>query len=234
MSNRAGYADEGHRNRSAHLESHSECPSRFSVARNILIVPSPIEGHNDGDDTRALGDGARPPRPRDRPEFAPAAFAAGLVGRVLPDLDLYAGHRKTLHYPVYASLATVPTVALAVVAPSTMTVALAVALSASALHAVADVLGGGLELRPWEEGSERAVYSHYHDRWIRPRRFVRYDGAPEDLTVAGLVAVPLVVMSDGPVTVVTVALLSVSAVYVLLRKPSRTSLSVSPAWRRTR
>jgi len=59
---------------------------------------------------------------------------------VLPDLDLYAGHRKTLHYPVYASLATVPTVALAVVAPSTMTVALAVALSASALHAVADVL----------------------------------------------------------------------------------------------
>ncbi|SER86438.1 hypothetical protein [Natrinema salaciae] len=152
------------------------------------------------------------------PEFAPAAFAAGLVGGLLPDLDLYVGHRKTLHYPVYASVAAVPTVGLALVAPSTTTVALAVALVASALHAVADVLGGGLELRPWKEGSERAVYSHYHDRWIRPRRFVRYDGAPEDLALAAVVAVPLVGTGDGPVIVVTVALLSVSVVYVLFRK----------------
>lgn len=152
------------------------------------------------------------------PEFAPVAFVAGLVGGLLPDLDLYAGHRKTLHYPVYASLATAPMVALALVAPSPTTVALAVGLAAAALHAVTDALGSGLELRPWQENSERAVYSHYHQRWIRPRRLVRYDGAPEDLALAGLVATPLVVTGDGPVFVATAALLSVSVVYVLLRK----------------
>jgi hypothetical protein len=156
------------------------------------------------------------------PEFAPVAFVAGLVGGLLPDLDLYAGHRKTLHYPVYAPLTAVPAVALAVAAPSTTTVALAVGLAAAAVHAVTDVLGGGLELRPWQKGSERAVYSHYHGRWIRPRRVVRYDGAPEDLALAGLVAVPLLVTSNGLVTAVTVALLSVSVVYVALRKPLAT------------
>jgi len=153
------------------------------------------------------------------PEFAPTAFAAGFVGGLAPDLDLYAGHRKTLHYPVYATLASVPAVGLAVASPSAPSVALAVGLAAAALHAVTDAAGGGLELRPWLASSERAVYSHYHDRWIEPRRWVRYDGAPEDLGVAGVAAVPLVVVGDGPVSVAAIALLSVSALYVLLRKP---------------
>ncbi|MFC6719033.1 metal-dependent hydrolase [Natrialbaceae archaeon GCM10025810] len=156
------------------------------------------------------------------PEFAPAAFVAGLVGGLVPDLDLYAGHRKTLHYPVYAPIAAVLAITIAFFAPSTATVFLAVGLAAAALHAVTDVAGGGLELRPWLAGSERAVYSHYHGRWIRPRRWIRYDGAPEDLALAGFVAAPLIVAGDGPIGTVTIVLLGVSTAYVLLRKPLAT------------
>lgn len=153
------------------------------------------------------------------PEFAPVAFGAGLVGGLLPDFDLYAGHRKTLHYPIFAPLATVPAIGFAIAAPSTLTVALTVGLAAAALHAVTDAAGGGLELRPWQASSERAVYSHYHGRWIPPRRWVRYDGAPEDLGLAGLAAAPLVVAGDSSLTAVAIALLALSTVYVLLRKP---------------
>lgn len=153
------------------------------------------------------------------PELAPVAFGAGLVGGLLPDLDLYAGHRKTFHYPVYASLATVPAIVLAIAAPSTLTVALAVGLAAAALHAATDAAGGGLELRPWQASSNRAVYSHFHGRWISPRRWVRYDGAPEDLGLAGLAAAPLVVAGGDTTTAVAIVLLTVSTVYVLLRKP---------------
>ncbi|MDQ2052397.1 metal-dependent hydrolase [Natronolimnohabitans sp. A-GB9] len=156
------------------------------------------------------------------PEFAPIALVAGLVGGLAPDLDLYTGHRKTLHYPVYASLATIPAIGLAFLFPSTLTVALAVGLAAAALHAVSDVFGGGLELRPWEGTSERAVYSHYHDRWVQPRRWVRYDGAPEDLALAGVAAVPLLVVGNEIATAVTLAFVTVSAGYVLLRKPLAT------------
>ncbi|QSW97664.1 metal-dependent hydrolase [Haloterrigena alkaliphila] len=167
------------------------------------------------------------------PEHAPTAVAAGLVGGLVPDFDLYAGHRKTFHYPVYASTATVPAVAAALVSPTTTTVALAVGLAAAALHAVTDAAGGGLELRPWQGRSERAVYSHYHGHWIRPRRWVRYDGAPEDLALAGVAAVPLIIVADGPVTTFAAAMLAVSAVYVLLRKPLAT-LAASLAGRAPR
>jgi len=153
------------------------------------------------------------------PEFAPVAFGAGLVGGLLPDLDLYAGHRKTFHFPVYAPLVAVPAIGFAIAAPSTVSVALAVGLAAAALHAVTDAAGGGLELRPWQASSEQAVYSHYHGRWIPPRRWVRYDGAPEDLGVAGLAAAPLIVAGDSSLTAVAVVLLALSTVYVLLRKP---------------
>ena len=152
------------------------------------------------------------------PEYAPVAFVAGLVGGLAPDLDLYTGHRKTLHYPVYASIAALPAITLAILSPSTATVALAVGLAAAALHAGSDVLGGGLELRPWEGNSERAVFSHYHGRWLRPRRLVRYDGAPEDLALAGVAAVPIALVADAAFATIALSLVAVSAVYVLLRK----------------
>lgn len=156
------------------------------------------------------------------PEFAPAAALAGLVGGLAPDLDLYAGHRKSLHYPVYGTLATIPAIGLALLAPSTATVALAVGIAAAALHAVTDAAGAGLELRPWEGTSNQAVYSHYHGRWIPPRRWVRYDGAPEDLGLAALGSGAVVAAGLEFASAITLVLLSVSTVYVLLRKPLAT------------
>jgi hypothetical protein len=156
------------------------------------------------------------------PELAPVALVAGLVGGVLPDLDLYAGHRKTLHFPVYGSLTAAAAIGVAAFAPSVLTVGIAVALAAAAVHAAADAAGGGLELRPWRGESDRAVYSHYHGRWLRPRRWVRYDGAPEDLGLAGVAAGLLAVTGGSTATAAATALLAVSVVYVLLRKPLAT------------
>ena len=152
------------------------------------------------------------------PEFALVVAVAAIVGGFFPDLDLYAGHRKTLHFPVYYSIAAVPAAVVAVLVPTPGTVALAIFLLAAALHSVSDAVGGGLELKPWYGTSRRAVYSHYHGRWIEPRRWVRYDGAPEDLALASVLAVPALVVFDGVVTDVVVALLLVSIGYTLARK----------------
>ncbi|PSP57494.1 hypothetical protein BRC82_00450 [Halobacteriales archaeon QS_1_67_19] len=151
------------------------------------------------------------------PDHAPVAIAAGGVGGLFPDLDLPADHRKTLHFPVYYSLAAVPALLAAILAPSTGTVAAGTFLASTAIHSASDSLGGGLELRPWEATSERAVYSHAHGRWISPRRVVRYDGAPEDLLLAVVFALPGVYYHD-PLQIAVVVLLTVSAVYTLLRK----------------
>jgi hypothetical protein len=153
------------------------------------------------------------------PEFAPAAMLAGFAGGVFPDLDLPGKHRKTLHFPVYYSVAAVPVLVLVIFVPTATSVALAIFLLAAALHSLTDMLGGGLELRPWEGTSERAVYSHYHGRWLRPRRWVGYDGSPADLALASVLAIPLFLFVEwsviGPLVAGT---LGISAVYTLVRK----------------
>jgi hypothetical protein len=153
------------------------------------------------------------------PELAPAALVAGLVGGVVPDLDLYLRHRKALHFPVYYTVLAVPAIGLAIAVPASWTISIAIGCAAAALHSTMDILGGGLELKPWRETSERAVYSHYLDRWLPPRRWVRYDGAPEDFALAGIIGLPLLATTDGIGQLGILVLLAVSAVYALLRKP---------------
>lgn len=152
------------------------------------------------------------------PEAAAGVVLAGGAGGTLPDLDMYAGHRRALHYPVYYSLAAVVAVAAALVTPGALVAAVAALLVGAAAHSVADAFGGGLELRPWEGTADRAVYDHYGGRWIAPRRWVRYDGAPEDLLLAGALAAPLALVAEGPLAWLVGGLLAVAAVYTAVRR----------------
>jgi hypothetical protein len=152
------------------------------------------------------------------PEFAPVALAGALAGSVLPDLDLYVGHRRTLHYPVGYGLAAVATGLLAFVLATPALVAAAFLFAGAALHCQMDRYGGGLELRPWENGSDRAVYDHVRGRWRRPKRWVRYDGAPEDVLLAVGLGAPLLVALDGPFRWATAVALAIGVTYGLLRR----------------
>ncbi|MCU4752348.1 metal-dependent hydrolase [Halobacteria archaeon AArc-curdl1] len=152
------------------------------------------------------------------PEYAPIAFVAGLLGGIFPDLDMYAGHRKTLHYPVYYSVFAVVTTGVALLMPATGTVAIAVFLVAAALHSVTDIFGSGLELRPWEGNSNKAVYSHYHGTWVAPRKLVSYDGSPADLVLSVTLAVPLVYALEGTLQWVVIGAVVIAGIYTALRR----------------
>ncbi|MFB6280974.1 MAG: metal-dependent hydrolase [Haloferacaceae archaeon] len=152
------------------------------------------------------------------PAHAPAALAGAFVGSVLPDLDLYAGHRRRLHYPTGYALAALPAAVVAAVVAAPSAVAVAFLLAGAALHCRMDRYGGGLELRPWEGTSDRGVYDHARGRWREPKRWVRYDGAPEDVLLAALLGLPLAAVLDGPFRAVALGALAVGVVYGLLRR----------------
>jgi hypothetical protein len=153
------------------------------------------------------------------PEFALAAATGGLLGGVVPDLDLFVGvHRRTLHFPVAGPAIGGGACLVAVASPSTVTVGAAVFLLSAGLHASTDVLGAGEELRPWERTNPYAVYDHVRGRWLRARYLIRYDGAPEDLAVAVLLALPTLAVYDGNVRWLLVGLLGAGGVYALARK----------------
>jgi hypothetical protein len=152
------------------------------------------------------------------PEFAGVALLGGLLGGVFPDLDMYAGHRKSLHYPVYYTALALPLLAIGGVLASAVTVFTAFFLGGAALHSVSDIFGGGLELRPWEATSDRAVYDHYRNRWIAPRYWIHYDGSPGDLLVSITLGVPLLIAFDGLLRQAVIAILAVGIVYTAVRR----------------
>lgn len=152
------------------------------------------------------------------PELAPAALLGGLLGGILPDLDMYVGHRRTLHFPTGYSLLALPTIILALVRPDPALVGFALLLASAALHCRMDRYGGGLELRPWEATSERAVYDHVLGRWHRPKRWIRYDGAPEDLLATVGVGVPLLFLLDPPFRWIVGGAIAVGVAYTVLRR----------------
>lgn len=146
------------------------------------------------------------------------ALVVGFVGGTLPDADLVATHRRSLHFPVYASVATVLAAFVAAVVATPATMLVVVFLVAFAVHCLMDVFGGGVEVRPWEATSDRGVYDHYGDRWIAPRRWVRYAGAPEDLLVATAAGLPVLAVATGGTRTVLAVVLTVSAGFTVFRR----------------
>ncbi len=154
-----------------------------------------------------------------RPDLAPVAALAAMAGGVFPDLDVAVGiHRKTLHFPVYYWVPTLLAAAANAVAPGPVTVAACFFFLSAAVHSVSDVFGGGTDARPWEGKSDRAVYVHACERWLTPRRFVRYDGAPEDFALVTALTVPSLVAFGPPVRTLLLAGLAVSLGYAAVRK----------------
>ncbi|MGM0590897.1 MAG: metal-dependent hydrolase [Halobacteriota archaeon] len=153
------------------------------------------------------------------PELAPAAALAGMAGGIFPDLDMLGGtHRKTLHFPEYYWALALPAVFAVFVSPSTTSVAGAVFLLSAAVHSVADVFGGPSAPRPWERPSDRGVFFHAGGRWLPPKRWIRYDGAPEDLLVFVVLSAPGMLLFDPLVRALTLWSLAVAVVYTVVRK----------------
>lgn len=152
------------------------------------------------------------------PSLAPAGLAGAAIGSVFPDLDLYAGHRRTLHFPTGYVLLAVPLVLAALSTPVPWLVATAFAAVGAALHSRMDRYGGGLELEPWQGTSQRAVYDHVRGEWRAPKRWVRYDGSPGDALLAGGLGLPLLVVLDGPFAGLVAGAVAVGIVYAGLRR----------------
>ena len=152
------------------------------------------------------------------PDLAPAAVVAGFAGGALPDADLLWTHRRSTHFPVWGTVAAVAAVAAAALVGTPAAVLVAVFAVAAAAHCLMDVFGGGVELRPWEATSERGVYNHAGSYWVRPRRWVRYAGAPEDFLLAAGFALPALLATGGRLRGGLLAVLAVSGLFVAVRR----------------
>lgn len=152
------------------------------------------------------------------PELAPAALLGVVIGSILPDLDMYTGHRRTLHYPTGYAIATAISIPLAVLLQWPIVIVGTFVLFGAALHCRMDRYGGGLELEPWKETSNRAVYDHVKRQWLPPKRWIRYDGAPEDFVLMATIGLPLMFVFDGGFQWITFIAIVVGGAYAVFRR----------------
>lgn len=149
-----------------------------------------------------------------------AVVAAGFLGGLVPDLDLFAEHRRSLHFPVGYSVLAAVLAGVAALTAAPLVVLVGVVVASAAVHALSDVFGGSPEPEPWNPTLDIAVYNHVLGRWHRPRRYVRYSGAPEDFLLGaafGLLAVAVPATGTG----VDAALLAVivgSGLFAFVRR----------------
>jgi hypothetical protein len=143
--------------------------------------------------------------------------AAGAIGGSVPDLDMLWTHRKTLHFPVGFSLASVLLGLVYVLSNSASVLVLATGVVAAALHSLMDILGGGKEMRPWEETDDRAAFNHVTGEWIAARR-IFYDGSVPDLAIATVSGVAVVRILPSAFTSPIVLVVGLAVVYTLLRR----------------
>jgi hypothetical protein len=158
--------------------------------------------------------------PAIRETAGPPLLAAAFLGGLAPDLDLLAAHRKSLHYPVGYTLFAALLGSYYAVVPTVGGLLATVALSAAAVHTWSDVFAGSVEPEPWNPTTERAVYNHALGQWHRPRRWVRYSGAPEDFFLCAISATLAIGSSvTGPTAdALLLWLTAVAGTYTLARK----------------
>lgn len=147
----------------------------------------------------------------------PAVLVAGLVGGLLPDLDMFADHRRTLHAPVGFCAVGVPAMLVGLRLDSGAVLAVGTLLMAAWVHSAMDLFGSGRELRPWERTSDRAVYNHVLARWHAPRRFV-YDGSPGDFALCLGLGALAVGVGDLTAGRIAIALVVPAALYAFCRR----------------
>ena len=153
------------------------------------------------------------------PEHLFPLLVVGAIGGLVPDFDVVFDHRKTFHFPVFYSVATVLCVGLAIVVQSVWALVLVVGMASAALHSVSDIFGNGNEYNPWNATSQKAVYNHALGRWHRPRYVIRYDGAPEDLFLCAAFAVPVYLIAPPELHAWILLGMFISAGYAVGRKP---------------
>ncbi|QSG03340.1 metal-dependent hydrolase [Natranaeroarchaeum sulfidigenes] len=153
------------------------------------------------------------------PELAVAAAIGGIAGGIFPDLDVLAEHRRTLHFPGYYTMVALPALGLAYVVTDVVTVGVATFLVAAAVHSLSDALGGTPSAAPWKSDLDHGVYFHAADRWLPAKRWIRYDGAPEDFALGAVFALPGLVVFDGSIRYLALTGIAVSLVYTVFRRP---------------
>ncbi len=121
-----------------------------------------------------------------------------IIGAFLPDLDVRANHRRTLHLPFFY-----PVIAAVFYLTSFYQFS-ALFLSAS-LHCIMEIAGN--DAGEYVDEDKGAIFNHLSGEWISGRYWIKRDGGPRDLLL--LLCISVIGLTISPsLEIVLITLIS--------------------------
>lgn len=152
------------------------------------------------------------------------AIWAGMIGGLVPDMDMLLDHRRSLHFPVFGTISMLLFLASVLLLPSEVILVCAAFVTGMVFHSLTDILGEGRVMRHWKDKDHRAAYDHLRKQWITPRRLIK-TGDPEDLFIAAVSAFIIVSVVQGLLSVVTTLLVIGALVFTIMFRPAAAYVS---------
>lgn len=125
------------------------------------------------------------------PEIAVPLVVIGMIAGLLPDLDMFAEHRKTFHRPVEFTMMFLGAITVFAAGSDPGVLLVSVFFGSMAVHSVSEILGQGKTKNPDLKKDDRAVYNHVAEEWFEPARKVGVGSAP-DLLLTLVLTAPLI------------------------------------------
>lgn len=149
------------------------------------------------------------------PEMRFTLIIAGMLAAVLPDLDMFFEHRKTLHRPIEFFLMLIVVSSIFMITGSPLFLILSVILGSVNLHVAYEIFGNGKTMNTELKHDDRCVYDHWNGEWIKPLMIIT-TGSSKDLALAVVSSLPLLLYQKGSVLTITLVVLSLGFTQFIL------------------
>jgi len=149
------------------------------------------------------------------PEMQSSMIITGMLAGILPDLDMFFEHRKTLHRPLQFSLTAITLFGVYLALNNALLLALSAVFASAGLHTVSEILGQGKTMNPDLKKDDRCVYNHINGSWINPVRLIKV-GSFRDLTLSAIFSAPLLILGTRLISALSIFILSIGLIQFLL------------------
>lgn len=139
----------------------------------------------------------------------------GMIAGVIPDVDIFLEHRKTLHRPLEYLLVFTTLIFTYALFQLNSILVVAALFGSMSIHCISELFGQGKTMNPDLKTDDRCVYNHLAQNWLKPKRVVKV-ASIRDLMILMVFSIPLMFYASMPIFIVTISVLGSGVLMVLL------------------
>ena len=139
----------------------------------------------------------------------------GMTAAILPDLDIFIEHRKTLHRPKEYIIGLGLFSSIFFLNGSSLSLYLTVFFLGLISHIILDLLAYGKTMNPDLKEDGRCMYDHLSSKWIKPLKIAK-PGSKKDLILGTIASIPLLLTENTIIIYISISNIVIGTLFVYM------------------